>query len=196
MAVPEKSLPQVIGEMTVLWNDCQAVVFALFFLLLGAPLPKAKSVFFSIPSDLGQRRATQALIDSGTSDIADRAWKAIEAFGKMGGARNAFIHAAWDFPEGSSVARNWQDTWKDDIGGHPVKKCLELIGRLEIAHINLTNIERELRKALSTAQGGTLPEPLPLPLRQSISPTANEVSRSQRQHPGQALSLQHQQVES
>ena len=111
MAEPTKTLSEAIGRMTILWNDCQAIVFALFFRLLGVDLPKAKSVFFSITSDRTQRSATSALLATSASDVAARASKAIDAFGGLAGARNAFVHASWHFPERAAVPTNWLDTW-------------------------------------------------------------------------------------
>jgi hypothetical protein len=180
MAEPMRTLPQAIGDMTILWNDCQAIVFALFFRLLGVDLPKAQSVFFSISSDRGQRSATAALLATSSSDVAARTVKAINAFGELSGARNAFVHAAWDFPEGSAVAVNWLDTWKRQLGNDPLAKCEELISDLEQHHGVLKALEAEIRAIFSPAQGEAGQDTLSLPLRQGDAQRANSALARQQ----------------
>lgn len=169
-----RTLEQAVGEMTVLWNHCQALVFSLFFHSLGVELPKAQSVFFSIRSDAGQRVAAQRLLESSPSDFATRAVDTIEDLAKLSGARNAFIHAIWDFPEGSAVANNWLAVWRKQLGDRdPIQTCDGLIAKLQIIHRDLTQLEEERRSMRSAAQG-TLALALPaMPARQGAVQAAS-----------------------
>jgi len=185
MAEPSSTLPQAIGQMTILWNDCQAIVFALFFRLLGVDLPKAKSIFFSITNDRTQRSATSALLATSASDVAARASKAIDAFGGLSGARNAFVHASWHFPEGTAVPTNWLDTWAKQIGGDPLKKCEELIANLEQHYATLKGLEQEMRAL--PAQDQAPQDTFSLPLQQGNAQTASSgLARQQGDAPSQS----------
>jgi hypothetical protein len=192
MAEPTRSLPEAIGEMTVLWNHCQAIVFALFYRLLGVDLSKAKSVFFSINNDRGQRLVTAALLANASSEVADRAAKAINAFGELSSSRNAFVHSAWHFPEGSAVAINWLDTWKKQLGSDPLAACEKLISDLERHHGVLKDLLEEIRTMASPAQGELDLEPLAMPLRQGSAQTATAAGQALQQPVPQSLPPQPQ----
>jgi hypothetical protein len=186
------SLEQAIGEMTMAWNHCQAAVFALFSLLLGAQLSKAQSVFFSINSDRGQRRAMQALLDFADVDFAKRAKKAIERFNDLGSDRNGLIHAIWDFPEGSQIATAWRGSWKGMIGKDPIAESARLMGDLEKLRGDLNALEEELRTNAPPAQGAFTLERLAMPSRQGAAQTATQADTARQQPASQSLPSQQQ----
>jgi hypothetical protein len=187
-----RTLEQAVGEMTVLWNHCQAIVFALFFRCLGARLRKAQTVFFSIRSDAGQRFTTQALLKDDGSDFSDRAWKAIDELGELAGMRNAFIHGIWDFPQESGIATVWMGTGKRLAGKDAILECDKLIANLERLHKTLKDLEEEGRTMTGPAQGQLALEPLALPSRQGAAQAATTVAQAQQQPAAQSLPLQQQ----
>jgi hypothetical protein len=194
MAAPgePRTLEQAIGEMTVLWNHCQATVFAMFSRLLGAQLSKAQSVFFSINNDRGQRRATQALLDFSSSTFASKANKIIERFNDLGTDRNAFIHAIWDFPEGSDIAIVWRNTGKRLSGKEPIAECDRLISDLEKLRRDLDELEEELRTNAPPVQGELGLEQLVKPVRQGSAQSATQANQVRQQSDAQSLPQQQQ----
>lgn len=186
--VEKRTLQQAVGEMTVLWNHCQAMVFSIFFHSLGADLPKAQSVFFSIPSDRGQRNAARKLLQSSPSDFATRADDAIHDLGELGDLRNAFIHAIWDFSRQSADATSWLGVWNKRLGaGDPIVKCAGLIADLNGLLGRLTALEQESRTNPPPAQGSlalTLPA---LPAQQVVGQAATTASPALQQPDSQSL---------
>jgi hypothetical protein len=186
----KRTLEQGVGEMTVLWNHCQGMVFSIFFHSLGADLPRAQSVFFSIPSDKGQRTAARRLLQSLPSDFSNRAGDAIDELGDLGNLRNAFIHAIWDFSKGSA-GTSWLDVWTKRLGpGDPLVKCDKLISDLGEVLAKLTALEDECRTRRPPAQG-SLALALPvLPARQVAELGATMATQAQQPPDAQSVPQQ------
>jgi hypothetical protein len=191
--VQKRTLEQAVGEMTVIWNHCQSMVFSIFFHSLGVALPQAQSVFFSIPSDKQQRTAVRRLLESLPSNFSERADDAIEELGDLSGLRNAFIHAIWDFSKGPAGA-SWLDVWTKRLGpGEPIAKCDKLIGDLEKVLAKLTALEVECRTRQPVAQGASLSLALPvLPSRQAAALGATMAIQAQQQPSAQSVPPQQQ----
>lgn len=90
-----------LGHVTIKYNEAQAFVLHIFINLSGAERHIARTMFFSMKSDSGQREMTVAMArvvmvdDRGITDECKRVVAAIENLSKLAGERNAAIHTMW-----------------------------------------------------------------------------------------------------
>jgi hypothetical protein len=175
MAETTRSLPEAIGEMTVLWNHCQAMIFMLFFHVLKLTPSQAQSIFFRIPSDKHQRRITAALFkELKPSALTEGIVDAIGDLNDVAENRNDFTHAMWHHPDGAEAPTIWLGMRarlrdKTDL----LKECEKLIGTLEGIYARLKSFEIEMRNAPGLVQAVREQGPLVAPVRQADVQTAN-----------------------
>lgn len=182
---PKKSLPRVIGEMTVLWNDCQALIFLMFHRTLALTLPQARAIFFTLRNDNSQRDITAALISASVPDaLATRTAASINKFAKMAGSRNAFIHTTWDYSKDPEVAAVWMNERPALTGvTDPVAFCETLISDLQNMYAELDGVKDEIYAALAAALSAVPPEQLAGPLRQGDAQKASSALALQQGDP-------------
>jgi hypothetical protein len=140
-----------IGGLTILWKDCQAAIYMMFHEALDTDILKSQAVFFTLRSDGTQRDVTAALLKVALylhPELADKAIRAINDFGRIAGKRNDFIHAIWHFPPGSDAGKVWMDVRKNLKGKDPIEEIKKLIAELEAMFLTLTEIRIEVEKTL------------------------------------------------
>lgn len=93
---------KTLGYVTIKYNEAQAFVLHIFINLSGAERHVARTMFFSMKSDAGQREMTIAMArvlmvdDEGKeTEECKRVIAAIESLSKLAGERNAAIHTMW-----------------------------------------------------------------------------------------------------
>lgn len=94
---------KTLGHVTIKYNEAQAFVLFIFSNLLGSERHMAKTLFFSMKSDTGQREMTVALVKAlmgeALPDDCREIVGAIENLSSLSGERNAAIHTIWYLDE-------------------------------------------------------------------------------------------------
>ncbi len=100
---------QLIGAITIVWNDAHEQVFKLFWYFSGMSKDQAEAVFFSLRADSSQRDITKSIIRKHPNHPEEHkahAIKWITTLDKKSGERNAATHTMWDskgFMEGKII---------------------------------------------------------------------------------------------
>lgn len=141
---------KTLGYVTIKYNEAQAFVLHIFINLSGAERHVARTMFFSMKSDAGQRDMTIAMArvlmvneEGEATDECKRVITAIESLAKLAGERNAAIHTMWyldgeDSESPDSPPDYWMIPDPNSIP-HPrlqqdvEKQFTALIGKLETA---------------------------------------------------------------
>ena len=145
----EKVLADLIGQMTITWNECQSIIFMMFYRALDVGIVKATAIFFALRSDGTQRDITAALLPKSVPhDLAHRAIAAINDFGKIAGRRNDFIHGMWHYEEPNGPPIVWLDTRKNLIGKDTLSEGQRLIDDLRSMVLRLHYLREEIQQAM------------------------------------------------
>jgi hypothetical protein len=90
----------LLGHVTLVWNDCQYMVFSIFHTLSGVSWGKASAIFLALRSDRDRREITLALMKQVLSTKNDEPMreKGTELLGQLAalaGERNLATHTMW-----------------------------------------------------------------------------------------------------
>lgn len=136
--------------MTMLWNDCQGIVFMIFFYALQAPIIKASAIFFALRSDNTQRDIAAAVLRATPMkpDLSDRAIRAINELGKIAGKRNDFIHAIWHYEEDDKPPKPWLGVRKGLADKDAIEACVALTEELQDIFVELHTLRKEIEEEM------------------------------------------------
>jgi len=142
---------KTIGMVTIKYNEAQAAVLVIFVLLSDLNRDVARTLFFSVKSDAGQRDMTIALANTKLAEThpEDRrnVVAAIENLSSLSGERNAAIHTMWYLDESfpvkpTSKKKQWVIPDRNSVPHRKLQtdalsQFKELVGKLEKARILL-----------------------------------------------------------
>ncbi|MDA8390886.1 MAG: hypothetical protein M0Z76_09200 [Gammaproteobacteria bacterium] len=89
----------LLGSITIIWNDAHEQVFKLFWYFSGMSKEQAEAVFFSLRADSAQRDIAKAVIEKHPdypNEHKEHALDWIRNLSKKSGERNAITHTMWD----------------------------------------------------------------------------------------------------
>lgn len=93
-----EALENILGKITVRWNDLHYHVYQLFEGLLLNQSDVAHAIYFALDSDRAQRNITSDLarvLLKKDRNLLTGVTTALEDIGKLSGKRNDLIHAIW-----------------------------------------------------------------------------------------------------
>lgn len=140
----------LLGSITIVWNDAHEQVFKLFWYFSGMSKAQAEAVFFSLRADSAQRDIAKAVIEKHPSYPDEHKQHALDwlrKLGKKSSERNAITHTMWDadsFLEGKMNPTS--EVNKEYLSRHLSDNNQQLFGDLLNS---LYEITLELNKAIA-----------------------------------------------